>query len=139
MVAFIDDHREAYGVEPICAQLPIAPSTYYEQKARQADPTCLPARARRDAQLSPEITRVWHTHRRVYGAKKVWKQLNRERIRVARCTVARLMPGLGLRGVVRGRRVKTTIPAIVAEKPRDLVARNFSATRPNQLWVSDLT
>jgi transposase InsO family protein len=139
MVAFIDAHRATYGVEPICAMLPIAPSTYYEQKARQADPTRLPARAQRDAALRPEILRVWRTHRRVYGAKKIWKQLGREHVPVARCTVARLMGELGLRGVVRGRRVRTTVPDPVAERPRDLVQRNFQATRPNQLWVSDLT
>ena len=139
MVAFIDAHREQYGVEPICAQLPIAPSTYYEQKARQRDPERLPARTQRDARLRPEIERVWRANRRVYGAKKVWKQLNREHIGVARCTVARLMTALGLRGVVRGRRVRTTIPEVVAERPRDLVERNFTATRPNQLWVADLT
>jgi putative transposase len=139
MVAFIDAHRATYGVEPICAMLPIAPSTYYEQKARQADPTRLPARAQRDTALRPEILRVWRTHRRVYGAKKIWKQLGREHVPVARCTVARLMGELGLRGVVRGRRVRTTVPDPVAERPRDLVQRNFQATRPNQLWVSDLT
>jgi transposase InsO family protein len=97
MVAFIDAHRETYGVEPICAMLPIAPSSYYERKARQADPTRLPARAPPEARLRPEIERVWRTHRRVYGAKKVWKQLHRETIPVARCTVARLMRELGLR------------------------------------------
>lgn len=139
MVAFIDAHREAYGVEPICAVLPIAPSTYYEQKARQADPTRQPARVHRDAALRPEITRVWQANRRVYGAKKVWKQLGREGHAVARCTVARLMRAEGLRGVVRGRRVRTTIPDPLADRPRDLVARNFTATRPNQLWVSDFT
>ena len=139
MVAFIDDHRAAYGVEPICTVLPIAPSTYYEQKGREADPARQPARAQRDTQLRPEITRVWRANRRVYGAKKVWKQLHRERITVARCTVARLMRGLGLRGVVRGRRVKTTVPDLLADRPRDLVQRNFTATRPNQLWVSDFT
>ena len=139
MVAFIDAHREAYGVEPICAVLPIAPSTYYEQKARTADPRRLPARAQRDARLRPEIQRVWQANRRVYGAKKVWKQLNRETIPVARCTVARLMRALGLQGVVRGRRIKTTIPDALAASPRDLVQRDFGATRPNQLWVADLT
>jgi len=139
MVSFIDDHREAYGVEPICAVLPIAPSTYYEQQARVADPSRLPRRAQRDAQLRPEITRVWQANRRVYGAKKVWKQLNRERLRVARCTVERLMNDLGLRGVVRGRRARTTIPDTLADRPQDLVHRNFRASRPNQLWVSDLT
>ena len=139
MVSFIDDHREAYGVEPICAVLPIAPSTYYEQQARVADPSRLPRRAQRDAQLRPEITRVWQANRRVYGAKKVWKQLNRERLRVARCTVERLMNDLGLRGVVRGRRARTTIPDTLADRTQDLVHRNFRASRPNQLWVSDLT
>jgi transposase InsO family protein len=139
MVGFIDTHRGAYGVEPICAVLPIAPSTYYEQKARQADPTRQPARAQRDARLWPEITRVWRAHRRVYGAKKLWKQLRREGHAVARCTVARLMRAEGLRGVVRGRRVRTTIPDPLAERPQDLVQRQFTATRPNQLWVSDFT
>jgi transposase InsO family protein len=139
MVSFIDTHRGAYGVEPICAVLPIAPSTYYEQQARRADPTRQPARAQRDATLRPEITRVWRTNRRVYGAKKVWKQLRREGHVVARCTVARLMRAEGLRGVVRGRRVRTTIPEALADRPQDLVQRQFTATRPNQLWVSDFT
>lgn len=139
MVRFIDTHREAYGVEPICAMLPIAPSTYYEQKARAADPTRLPARAQREAALRPEITRVWQATRQRYGAKKVWKALRREGRVVARCTVARLYRALGLHGVVRGRRVRTTIPEPLAERPQDLVQRNFTATRPNQLWVSDLT
>jgi putative transposase len=138
-VAFIDAHRAQYGVEPICQVVPIAPSTYYEAKARYADPARQPARVQRDARLRPEIERVWQANRRVYGAKKVWKQLNREGIPVARCTVARLMRGLGLRGVVRGRRVRTTLPDALAERPRDLVQRDFTATRPNQLWVSDLT
>ena len=138
-VAFIDAHRTTYGVEPICTVVRIAPSTYYEQKARQADPARRPARAQREALLTPEIDRVWRAHRRVYGAKKVWKQLAREGIPVARCTVARLMKALGLRGVVRGRRVQTTIADVVAERPRDLVDRRFVATRPNELWVSDLT
>jgi len=139
MVAFIDAHRDAFGVEPICAQLPIAPSTYYDVKARERDPSRRPARAQRDAHLRPEIDRVWHANYEVYGVQKVWKQLNRERITVARCTVARLMHELGLRGVVRGRRVTTTVPDLLAERPQDLVQRNFTATRPNQLWVSDFT
>lgn len=139
MVGFIDAHRETYGVEPICAVLPIAPSTYYEQKARQADPRRQPARVQREARLRPEIQRVWQANRRVYGAKKVWKQLNRETIPVARCTVARLMRDLGLRGVVRGRRIRTTVPDALVARPRDLVERDFRATRPNQLWVADLT
>jgi putative transposase len=140
MVAFIDAHRGEYGVEPICAQLPIAPSTYFEHKAMQADSSRLSARAQRDAQLRPEITRVWEQNESVYGAKKVWKQLNREKIRVARCTVERLMGTLGLEGAVRGRAFKsTTQPDEAASRPLDLVDRNFAAERPNQLWVSDLT
>jgi transposase InsO family protein len=139
MVAFIDAHRAEYGVEPICKELPIAPSTYYEAKARERDPGRLPARARRDQALVPEIQRVWHENFDVYGARKTWKQLNRESIRVARCTVARLMRGLGLRGVVRGKRFKTTVPDLAAARPLDLVERQFHATRPNQLWVADFT
>ena len=139
MVAFIDAHRDQYGVEPICAQLPIAPSTYYEMKARAADATRVPAREQRDAHLCPEIARVWRANRCVYGAKKVWKQLQREAIPVARCTVARLMRRLGLRGVVRGRRAITTVPDLTAPRPDDLVQRAFTATRPNALWVADFT
>ena len=134
MVAFIDAHRGVYGVEPICAVLPIAPSSYYEAKSRDRDPSRHPARAQRDAVLRDEIGRVWCANRRVYGAKKVWKQLGREGIAAARCTVERLMRATGLRGVVR-----TTIPDAVAERPRDLVERAFIASRPNQLWVADFT
>jgi len=139
MTVFIDEHREAYGVEPICELLPIAPSIYYEQKARQADPSRLPARARRDAVLCDEIERVWHESRRLYGARKVWRQLRREGIEVARCTVERLMRQLGIAGAVRGRKHKTTIPDEAAARPADLVQRDFTATQPNQLWVADLT
>ena len=139
MVAFIDDHREEYGVEPICNVLPIAPSTYYHHKAREADPSLRPARAQRDAQLRDEIGRVWKENLQVYGVRKVWRQLNRERHTVARCTVARLMGDLGLHGAVRGRRFTTTVPADVGDRPLDLVKRDFSAERPNQLWVSDFT
>ena len=139
MVSFIDDHREEYGVEPICAVVPIAPSTYYEDKTREADPERAPARVRRDAELRGEIRRVWDENFRVYGARKVWRQLNREGIAVARCTVARLMRELGLRGVVRGRRIKTTIGSEALPRPADLVNRDFEVTRPNALWVSDLT
>jgi len=139
MTSFIDDHRGAYGVESICTMLPIAPSTYYEQKARQVDPSRLPKRARRDALLCEQIDRVWHENREVYGARKVWKELRREEIEVARCTVERLMGKLGLQGVVRGRKPKTTIPDDAAARPTDLVQRDFTATRPNQLWVADLT
>jgi transposase InsO family protein len=140
MVAFIDTHRGEYGVEPICKELPIAPSTYYEHRARQADPARLPARARRDAELCPQIQRVWQENFCVYGVKKTWRQLNRERIQAARCTVERLMKRLGLRGAVRDRAFKTTtVPDLAAPRPADLVERRFSATRPNQLWVADFT
>jgi len=139
MVAFIDAHRAEYGVESICAQLPIAPSTYYEYKAREANPERLPPRARRDIALSSEIQRVWDENFRVYGAEKVWKQLNREQIAVARCTVERLMRTLGLHGVVRGRSCRTTVSDEAAERPADRVNRQFTATRPNQLWVADFT
>jgi len=139
MGSFIDDHREVYGVEPICTVLPIAPSTYYEHKARQADPSRLPERTRRDAALREEIDRVWRENRRVYGARKVWLQLRREGITVARCTVERLMRRMGLVGVIRGRKPRTTIPDEAASRPADLVERDFTAAHPNQLWVADLT
>jgi len=139
MVAFIDAHRDEYGVEPICTQLPIAPSTYYEVKARDTDPERIPVRATRDALLCDDVTRVWRANRRVYGVKKVWKALHRESIVVARCTVARLMRQLGLRGVVRGRRAVTTVSDPTTPRPDDLVQRAFTATRPNALWVADFT
>jgi putative transposase len=139
MVAFIDAHRDRYGVEPICEQLPISPSTYYEVKARERDPAKLPARQRRDRELAPEIQRVWQENLCVYGSRKTWKQLNREQIAVARCTVARLMRGLGLCGAIRGKVYKTTIPDDKAHRPADLVERQFVADRPNQLWVADFT
>jgi len=139
MVSFIDHHREAYGVEPICTELPIAPSTYYEYKAREADPGRLPARHQRDAWLEVEIRRVWEENFRVYGVRKVWRQLNREQIGVAKCTVERLMHQLGIQGVKRGKGYKTTIPDEAAARPADLVNRDFTATRPNQLWVADIT
>ena len=139
MVAFIDAYRGDYGVEPICAVLPIAPSTYYEAKARARDPSRHPARPQRDAVLREDIGRVWRANRRVYGVRKVWRQLAREGITTARCTVERLMRVDGLQGVVRGRRVRTTIPDATAEQPRDLVERAFTASRPNQLWVADFT
>ena len=139
MVRFIDAYREAHGVEPICAVLPIAPSTYYEQRARERDPSRVPARAQRDAALRPEIQRVFDATRQRYGGKKVWKELRREGRVVARCTIQRVYKAMGLRGVVRGRHVQTTIPEPLAHRPQDLVQRNFTATRPNQLWVSDLT
>jgi transposase InsO family protein len=139
MVTYIDEHKARFGVEPICTQLPIAPSTYYEHQAREADPSRLPPRTRRDGVLKDEIQRVWDENFRVYGAYKVWRQLNREQITVARCTVERLMRSLGLQGAVRGRSCKTTISDDAADRPADLVNRQFTATRPNQLWVADIT
>jgi len=140
MVAFIDEHRDAYGVEPICEVLPIAPSTYYAHRARAADPEKQPARAKRDDKLRPEIQRVWNDNHAVYGAEKVWRQLTREHIATARCTVERLMRNMGLRGAVRGRAFKvTTTVDKSAARPPDLVHREFTATRPNQLWVADIT
>jgi len=139
MVRFIDEHRADYGVEPICAALPIAPSTYYEHRARQHDPERRPERTKRDEKLLVHIQRVWDENKQVYGAKKVWLQLRREGIEVARCTVERLMKQLGLRGAVRGKKVKTTWPDKAAARPDDLVQRDFSAKVPNQLWVADLT
>jgi transposase InsO family protein len=139
MIAFIDEHRETYGVEPICRVLPIAPSTYYAHAARQADPAKLPARARSDATLMIEIRRVFEANFCVYGVRKVWHQLGRDGIRAARCTVARLMRAMGLQGAVRGRKVRTTIPDPAAACPLDRVNRHFKAPRPNALWVSDFT
>ena len=139
MVAFIDAHRDEYGVEPICAQLPIAPSTYYEHKARQGDLTRAPTRVHRDRQLEAQIQRVWDENFQVYGVRKTWRALKREDIEVARCTVARLMARLGLRGAVRGRQFKTTIPDAALARPEDRVKRNFVVERPDALWVSDLT
>jgi transposase InsO family protein len=139
MTSFIDDHRGAYGVEPICEVLPIAPSTYYAVKAREADPERRPKRARRDAGLREKIRHVWDENFSVYGARKVWRQLVRERTAVARCTVERLMREMGLRGAIRGRKFKTTVPDTSAERPADLVNRQFVASRPNELWVADLT
>lgn len=129
-----------YGVEPICSVLPIAPSTYYEHVARRRDPERRPPRERRDEALRPRIHAVFHENMSVYGAEKVWRQLHREHVPAARCTVERLMRGMGLRGAVRGRAYTVTTTANdTAERPPDLVARNFTATRPNQLWVADIT
>jgi len=139
MITYIDAHRARYGVEPICAVLPIAPSTYYEYKARETQPDRIPPRQRRDRVLAEEIRRVWEDNFQVYGARKVWRQLNREGISAARCTVERLMRAQGLQGVVRGRRCRTTISEEAAERPLDRVNRQFTATRPNQLWVADIT
>lgn len=139
MYTFLDVHRAEYGVEPICRVLQIAPSGYYEYKARAASPTRRSARAQRDETLGEDIRRVWDAHHQVYGARKVWQQLRRDGTQVARCTVERLMGELGLAGVVRGRRVRTTVPEPAADRPLDLVQRQFTATKPNELWVADFT
>jgi putative transposase len=134
MIAYVDAHRDRFGVEPICKVLPIAPSTYYQASRRPRS-----ARRRRDEELKVEIRRVYDDNFGVYGARKVWRQLHREGICVARCTVERLMRELGLQGVRRGKTRRTTTPDATAPRPADLVDRDFSATRPNQLWVADLT
>jgi len=139
MKAFIDAHREVHGVEPICRVLPIAPSTYYAHAAQCRDPALRSERTQRDEQLLAEIERIWTDNFRVYGVRKVWRQLHREQMAVARCTVARLMRRAGLRGVVRGKTVRTTVSQPNAPCPRDHVQRQFRADRPNQLWVSDFT
>lgn len=140
MVAFIEEHRGQYGVEPICAVLPIAPATYYEYRLRRIDPDRRPARAKRDELLKSEILRAWKENFCVYGAKKIWQQLNREGIRVARCAVVRLMRELGLKGAIRGGAFRiTTMADVSSVRPPDLVERNFRASRPNQLWVADFT
>jgi putative transposase len=139
MIAFIDAHREVYGVEPICRVLAIAPSTYYEYAARRAAPARLPLRTQRDVRLRAEIRRVWEENFRVYGVRKVWRQLRREGIEIARCTTARLMKQMGFVGAIRGKTVKTTISNPAAPCPRDKVNRQFHAPRPNALWLSDFT
>jgi putative transposase len=139
MIAFIDDHREAYGVEPICKVLPIAPSTYHERLAQRRDPARLSARARRDLDLKPELARVFARNFAVYGVRKVWRQMRREGFAVARCTVERLMREMGLQGVIRGKPVRTTVSDKAAPCPLDQVNRLFHAPEPNRLWLSDFT
>ncbi len=139
MTAFIDEHREVYGVEPICRVLPIAPSTYHERVAQRRDPGRLSDRARRDRDLKPEVLRVFAENFGVYGVRKVWRQMNREGFAVARCTIERLMRDLGLQGVIRGKPVRTTISDKAAPCPLDQVNRQFHAPAPNMLWVSDFT
>jgi len=139
MIAFIDDHRKAYGVEPICRVLPIAPSTYHDHVARRRDPARLSARAKRDAALKVEVRRVFEENFRVYGVRKVWRQLQREGLDVARCTVARLMRRMGLEGAIRGKPVRTTVSDRAAPCPLDRVNRQFQAPAPNRLWLSDFT
>ena len=137
--AFIDEHRHRYGVEPICKVLQFSPSAYRRHAARQRDPALISKRAQRDAELIPQVRRVWNANMQVYGADKVWKQMNREGIRVARCTAERLMGKMELRGATRGKGMRTTVPDANAPCPLDRVNRHFKADRPNQLWVSDFT
>jgi putative transposase len=132
-VSFIQTHRDRWGVEPICRVLQVAPSTYYAARSRPPS-----TRALRDAVLKVEIHRVWKDNFEVYGARKVWRQLHREGIAVGRDQVARLMGELGICGVVRGKPKRTTIPAETADRPADLVERDFSAPAPNRLWGADL-
>jgi transposase InsO family protein len=137
MIAFIDDHRDTHGVEPICKILPIAPATYYDHLAKRADPARLSDRARRDEALRPHIQRVFDANWQVYGVRKVWRQLRREGFDVARCTVARLMKRMGIQGIIRGKPQKTTIPDKKLPCPLDKVNRQFRVPAPNMLWVSD--
>lgn len=134
MIAFIDDHRDKHGVEPICAVLPIAPATYYDHLARRVDAARLSDRAQRDAELRPHIQRVLDANWQVYGVRKVWR---REGFDVARCTVARLMKAMGIQGIIRGKPHKTTIPDKKLPCPLDRVNRQFRVPAPNMLWVSD--
>ena len=138
MIGFIDDNRATYGVEPICRVLPIAPSTYHARMAQRADPAKASARARRDVALRAEIRHVFEGNFGVYGVRKVWRQLGRDGVSVARCTVARLMRQMGLRGVIRGKEARTTIPS-KAPCPADRVNRQFRVARPNLLWLADFT
>jgi putative transposase len=139
MIAFIDDHREAHGVEPICKVLPIAPSTYHAHAAKRADPAKLSPRAKRDVSLKVAVRRVFAENFEVYGVRKVWRQLRREGFDIARCTVERLMRSMDLAGVIRGKPVKTTVSDKAAPCPLDHVKRQFRAPKPNVLWVSDIS
>ncbi|MET0002692.1 MAG: IS3 family transposase [Candidatus Thiodiazotropha sp.] len=140
MIAFIDAHKDQHGIEPMCKQLPMAISTYYEHKDRESDPDKASNRSIRDRHLKPEIQRVWDENLQVYGVRKVWRQLKREGFDIARCTVERLMKQLGIQGISRGgAKCWTTIRDENQDKPSDLVNRQFVADRPNQLWVADIT
>lgn len=139
MIAFIDDYRQAYGVEPICRVLPIAPLTYSERIAQRQDPMRLSARAQRDQVLKPEVARVFAANFAVYGVRKVWQQMMREGFPVARCTIERLMRDMGLQGVIQSKPVRTTMSDKAAPCPLDHVNRRFYAPAPNMLWVSDFT
>jgi transposase InsO family protein len=138
-VGFVDEYKEAYGVEPICDHIQIAPSTYYEAKRREREPERLPEREKRDRVLEIEIRRIWDENLRVYGARKIWKALGREGTRAARCTVERLMKGMGIQGIRRGAKCWTTVADELLERPVDKVNRQFIALEPNKLWVADIT
>ena len=139
MNIFVDTHRDAFGVEPICRVLQIVPSGYRRHAARQRNPALRCARAQCDDVLIPRIERVWQANLQVYGADKVWRQMKREGIEVARCTVERRMRRMGWSGAVRGESVRTTVPDPKQPCPLDRVNRQFKADRPNQLWASDFT
>ena len=140
MIGFVDEHKATFGVEPICEVIEIAPATYYEHKRQERDPDRRSVRAKRDEALRREIQRVFGDNYAVYGVRKVWKQLNREGVSVAKCTVRRLMRQMGLRGATRGRAFAvTTIPGELLARPADLVERDFTADAPNKLWISDIT
>lgn len=139
MISFIDEHRSVFGVEPICRLLPIALSTYYDNVAKRLDVDRLSIRARTDIALKVEIGRIFEANFRVYGVRKVWRQLHREGFDAARCTVARLMRSMGLQGVIRGKPTCTTFSDKAAVSPLDRVNRHFKAPAPNRLWVSDFT
>jgi transposase InsO family protein len=138
MIAFIEENRDI-GVEPICKHLPIAPSTFYDHMAKRANPDLLSDRAKRDKTPRPEIDRVWEQNYKVYGVRKVWHQMRREGFDVARCTVARLMNDMGLEGIIRGKKARTTIPDKALPCPLDKVNRKFRVSAPDMLWVSDFT
>ena len=139
MIRFVDAYRDDHGVEPICRVLEIAPSTYHAHARRRSQPETAPPRVQRDVELMQEIRRVFDENFQVYGVRKVWRQLRREGFDVARCAVARLMKKMALQGVIRGRRVRTTVADTAAPCPLDHVNRQFKAPRPNVLWVSDFT
>ena len=139
MISFVDAYREEHGVEPVCRVLQIAPSNYHEHVRRRSEPETAPPRVRRDMELMKEIKRVFEENFQVYGYRKVWRQMQREGFAVARCTVARLMSKMGISGVIRGRRIKTTVSDKATPCPLDHVNREFRAARPNALWVSDFT
>ncbi len=140
MIEFIDEHKDTFGVEPICDVIEIAPATYYENKHQEREPERRSPRAKRDEALKPEIQRVFDDNYGVYGVRKAWIQLNREGFDVAKCTVRRLMAQIGLRGATRGKAFTvTTIPDDLLARPRDLVDRDFTAQAPNRLWIADIT